>query len=181
MAEAQSTCSPWRRWGARLLDISLFSFPGGFIVGLLFPSWFVGDGWLADNQLLAGVAIAPVALIIEGIVFAVFKSTPGKAIAGISFSTIDGSGLSAGQYANRLLNMYFFGAGLGIPIVSMFTALTAYNQIKRDGDTTYDTRLNIRCRAPDGAGRTALTISLAFFTYMTVFVISQAIGELAKG
>ena len=113
---SETIATPWRRFWARLLDLLLGSVLIGLIVGALRPSL------VAEHEALLNLLAIPGALLIDGLVYAAFGTTPGKAVAGIRV-VVDGSGqrLTLRVYLKRNFEVYLFGIGLGIPIISLIT------------------------------------------------------------
>lgn len=65
-------------------------------------------------------------------------NTPGKALLGIKVRRVDGSRLSYEEGFNRTLRVIGYGLGLGLPIISLVTALISYRHLTTKGTTTWD-------------------------------------------
>ena len=129
----ETIATPWRRFWARLLDLLLGSVLIGLIVGALRPSL------VAEHEALLNLLAIPGALLIDGLVYAAFGTTPGKAVAGIRV-VVDGSGqrLTLRVYLKRNFEVYLFGIGLGIPIISLITLIVSYRRIAREQFSSWD-------------------------------------------
>ncbi len=122
--------TPWQRFWARMLDLLLDGALVGITVGALRPSFLEERGLL--SQLLLSV---PSALLIDCLVYIVFGTTPGKAVAGIRVIDDRGGGrLTFGAYFKRSVEIYIYGFGLGLPFVSFVTLFRCYRKIA-DGET----------------------------------------------
>jgi uncharacterized RDD family membrane protein YckC len=120
---------PWRRFWARMLDLLLDGALIGITVGALRPSL------LEEHGLLWQLLLVPSALLIDCLVYTVFGTTPGKAVAGIQVIDDRGGGrLTFGAYFKRSVEIYIFGFGLGLPLVSLVTLFRCYRKLA-DGET----------------------------------------------
>lgn len=77
----------------------------------------------------------PCALLIDCVLYAVFGTTPGKVLAGIRVIADSGGGrLTFRAYFKRSVEIYIFGLGLGLPLVSLVTLFLCYRKLA-DGET----------------------------------------------
>jgi hypothetical protein len=75
---------------------------------------------------------------IEPVYFSFFGTTLGKALLSIDVRTKEGGHLSYNQATQRTVNEWFYGAGCGVPIVSLVTMLISFNKLTNDGITKWD-------------------------------------------
>lgn len=125
---------PWRRYFARTIDIVLFSFGAGLVVGLI--GAVSGSGVLL--VILSIVAWVFGWIFIEAALLATWGTTPGKLLFGITLRTAQGTKLDFGTALGRAFKVWFRGLGLSLPIVSIVTLVMAYNRLKERGDTSWD-------------------------------------------
>jgi hypothetical protein len=127
---------PWRRWFARITDVSLAALVIGLVVGIADPTSPLFETSGVVWNLLALLVWVPV----DGLLLATFGSTPGKRLLGMSVRTEAGDGgrLDLGQALNRSFRVWFFGLGAGIPIVSLITMVVAHERLKKNGTTSWD-------------------------------------------
>jgi uncharacterized RDD family membrane protein YckC len=132
---------PWRRFFARSIDLQVIGFPLGLAIGLFLlaasPSiseWVSSPG----SEYIVGFALLPIILLMEAIIVAVFRNSPGKAALGIKVRTLSGQRLTLHQYVDRQMRVYVTGYGIGFPIVTLFTMGSCYSALKNEGSTTYD-------------------------------------------
>jgi uncharacterized RDD family membrane protein YckC len=131
--DPETVARPWRRFWARLLDLLLGGALIGLTVGALRPSL------IAEHAVLLNLLIIPGALLIDSLVYTAFGTTPGKAVAGIR--VVDDRSdqrLTFRVYFKRNFEVYIFGLGLGIPIISLITLIVSYGRIAHGELSTWD-------------------------------------------
>jgi hypothetical protein len=116
----------------------------------------VGARWVVLLLLL------PLALVLDAGLYWALGNTPGKALAGIKALAQGGSHmLSAPVYLGRNFAVYFFGLGLGLPLVSLFTLIYGYVHAEAGEMSTWDRLCRSRVYAlADGPLRTWLAAGL---------------------
>jgi len=123
---------PWVRFWARLTDNFLFTFIGGFILGILYePVLKIGD-------VLLGIGLLFVYIFAEAIMLSSWGTTPGKALLRIRLRRQDGRKLSFSEGLMRAFHVWILGEGLGFPVVALVTEIIAYRRLRRKGRTTWD-------------------------------------------
>jgi uncharacterized RDD family membrane protein YckC len=132
---------PWRRFFARLIDLWAIALPVSFIVAYLagslsleFALWIQEPG----SEYAFGWLLLPAVLLVEGVIYALFGTTLGKAILGIKVVTVSAHKASAGQYLKRLLGVYWGGLATGFPLVNLFTMAHQYGRLRRGKHAGYD-------------------------------------------
>lgn len=135
---APGLAGAWRRFLARMLDLLLFYLPAKFLLavtlGLLWPE--VIHSPYAMPMLTFG--FLALVLLIEAGVFACFGNSPGKALLGITVTTLDGKHPTAAQYLRRQLGVFHYGFAMGLPVISLM-AMAAQGLNLRNGEpTAYD-------------------------------------------
>jgi formylglycine-generating enzyme required for sulfatase activity len=94
-----------------------------------------------------GCLLQALVLLIEGIIFAMFGTTIGKALLGVAVITVDGQRPTAGQYLSRQVGVYWYGLGMGVPLITLFTAASQYRRLKSGHQAGYDEGLfNVKAR-----------------------------------
>ncbi|MNW03098.1 RDD family protein [compost metagenome] len=86
-------------------------------------------------------------LLIEVGVYGCCGNTAGKALLGITVTTLEGTPLTAAQYLRRQLGVFCYGFALGLPVISLM-AMANQGLCLRNGQTTaYDAgRFLVRVR-----------------------------------
>lgn len=123
---------PWVRFWARRMDNYLFSFFGGIILAFAYPPA------AQMNSILFGFLLLLAYNFVEPAMFAVLGTTPGKALLRVRVRNGDDSKLSYSEAMNRMMSVYLRGQGLGIPIVELLTARSAYYRLMKEGTTSWD-------------------------------------------
>lgn len=161
---------PWSRYFARILDLAL----GVFIVGVAMaaldfdPFAGIRPPRLAD--FLSSLAVTPLALAIDAVVMAAIGTTPGKALFGIRVRAMGGSKLSFGQAILRNLGMWFFGLGLGIPIVTVVTLIVSARKLWKGDVVAWDDFGGIEV-TQDGVGG----LRIAFGIVLSLGIVTAAV------
>lgn len=127
-----SQIRPWVRYWARATDLVLFCLVAGMVIG------FVAPEWLEASDRLLGIAFIAVYRVVEAAYFAAFGTTPCKALLKVRVRRGDGGRLSFSDALTRSVSVWLRGEGLGIPLVSLITHVTAYNRLKQHGRTSWD-------------------------------------------
>src|SRR6185437_11435312 len=167
--------TPWRRYWARLIDLTVSMFLVAVMTGAIRPSLIgqlnaaVGAKWVVLLLLL------PVALVLDAGIYQALGNTPGKAIAGIKALTQDGRRmLSAPVYLGRNFGVYFFGIGLGLPLVNLFTLIYGYRRAAAGEMSTWDRLCGSRvCALTEGTRRTWLAAGLYALAVIAVVALGM--------
>lgn len=116
---------PWRRFFARMLDLSIYGIIWLGIFVLVFHANLTRRSSLGNN-VLDIVASTLLMLFIEPLLLNMFKKTPGKAIFGIQIENPDGSRLSYSEGLTRTWGVISTGMGYGIPIYNFICMWREY-------------------------------------------------------
>ncbi|NIN70415.1 MAG: DUF4339 domain-containing protein [Gemmatimonadetes bacterium] len=151
---------PWRRWFARIVDMTIAAFVLGIVVGIVAP-----EATIFDNSLGTSILVLLVWMVAEPFVLTHFENTPGKALLNIRLKTVEGRSLRLDQAFQRSARVWFFGLGAGVPIVSLVTMVSAYNKLTKEGITSWDRVGNFSVtHGPIGVGRmVAIGLFLGFY------------------
>lgn len=126
---------PWRRYFARLLDISLYGLPF-LAVELL---WFhipikTFDRWWF--QLLNSYLAYGVMLLAEPFLLHFWATTPGKAVFGITVRDAQGEKLSLHWARRRTFEVFAYGMGCGVPWYSLWKEYQALKAAREGEELT---------------------------------------------
>ena len=137
---------PWRRFFARTVDVMsigiLIFFLFLLVLGYLFPQNINGFIKFIENPILAGIALYLLWLPFEALFLSAAGTTPAKWIFGIRVTKKTGEKLSYTTAFKRAFLVFVQGEGLGIPFVTLFTRLFAYQRITKTGTTLWDTSID---------------------------------------
>ena len=133
--------TPWRRYWARSLDLTISTCLVAMLIGTVRPSLLgrLSAGMGARWSVL--LLLLPLALAMDALIHWALGNTPGKAIAGVKVLAKGGRHpLGAAAYLGRNFGVYVFGLGLGLPLVSLFTLVLSYRRAA-DAETSRWDRL----------------------------------------
>jgi uncharacterized RDD family membrane protein YckC len=164
---------PWVRFWAKQIDLICVTIPIAFVLGFLFP---VGFSQLPDAVLNIIFVLAWV--VIEPLVLSQFSTTPGRALLRTQLVYKNGRSIPLDAAYSRTFSVYIKGMGLGIPIVALFTQISAYKDLKRDGKTSWDREGGFEVRHKEiGAGR--IIIAVVILLLMAALAVYGTMAEPA--
>lgn len=156
---------PWVRYWARMIDFFLFCFLAGIVLA------FVYAPALEMPDTLFGIVLLFAYVFVEPAMLAAWGTTPGKGLLKVRLRTSEGRKLSYGDALSRTVKVWFRGEGLGIPIVALFTQISAYNRLTKQGVTSWDEEADLKVSHQTiGAWRiiVAVVIMLGMFFLMAI-------------
>jgi RDD family/GYF domain 2 len=165
---------PWRRYFARQFDILVISMPLAFMSEIIAPNSVFAS--IMENNfgalLIGCLALVPA----EAALIGIFGTTIGKALYAIRIERNDAAPLDFRESFSRALAVYVQGLGLGIPLVSLFTAVSAYDDLRKTGSAKWDRKLGCKVATGRlGAGRITLLI-----LFRTIFPVVIVLGTVAQ-
>ncbi len=123
---------PWVRFLARHIDIYIFAI---IICGLwmiISPSIFL------KSRIMFGLITIFIWIFVESVFLSSWGTTFGKWLLKIKVRDKEDKKLTFLVALKRSFLVYLKGYGLGMPIISIFTELSAYNKLINNGITTWD-------------------------------------------
>lgn len=165
--------TPWRRYWARLIDIMVSMFLVTVMTGAIRPSLITQLNAAVGTKWVLLLLLLPVALTLDSLAYWALGNTPGKAIAGIKVLTEDGRRLlRAPVHLGRNFGVYFFGLGLGLPLISLFTVIYGYRRAAAGETSTWDLFAESRvCALSDNTLRTWLAAGLYLLATAAAFAL----------
>jgi uncharacterized RDD family membrane protein YckC len=124
---------PWVRLWARMVDYTLFSY-----VFALFLIYFVPSFFEDPNDLIFGVMSLFCWIFVETILLITWGTTPGKRILNIRIHANHDPRPTALHAFKRSLKVWFFGLGIGVPFITVFTLFCAYFELNKNKVCTWD-------------------------------------------
>lgn len=187
-AEWDQQMHPWRRYGARTIDITVFSllfdFVAAFFGAFAWPAllqFLISPPLWANFVLLipSGVALAGVAV---ALCHARWGSTPGKWIFRLRVRNADGGRLSLRQALLREINLFWWGFGLALPLLSLLMLAQSYNDLENDGVTRWDrwVKAQSSARVIKGAAYAWLVLGAIIAIAAKSFGIIALMMDIAK-
>lgn len=160
---------PWVRYWARMFDIYLYSLFFGLAIGIIAPDVLEMPG------IILGLLVMLSWVLQESMLLSSWGTTPGKWLFKTHLRDASGNKLKLPQAAGRSLAVWIKGLGLGIPIVTLFTLLSAKSELTNQGITSWD---------KDGSfvvtHKTigAIRIIIAIIFFMCFFILTSIANEL---
>jgi hypothetical protein len=163
---------PWARFFARNLDVLIFVSLLRLILLVVHPEAFVLRRQGMDIICAFGGAVLFFCCVwVESPCLSVFGTTPGKWLFGIKVS----SDKKLIGWLNRAMRVWFFGLGMGLPLVGSVARLISYYRLKKWGATLWDERGGFTVvQSRIGIPRVMMLISVLIASSV-VFVDSNAI------
>lgn len=167
--QAYFQSEPWPRFIARLMDTYVFS----LVVGVIFTIFnsFIFD--LLNIQASYGLTSIVILWIVAGVMFLIIEAlllstvgtTPGKFLMGVRINKKIGQSITFSEAMKRTWSVWFRGLGLNIPLITLFTLISSYQHLSREGITSWDEKGQfVVVTEPMGTIRTL--ISVVFFLYI---------------
>ncbi len=96
---------------------------------------------------------------VEPILLSSWGTTPRRSFLKVTLRREDGRKLTYRQGLKRAFSVWLKGLGLGIPIIALFTQIASYNQLTKQGSTSWDREGKYRVsHRPIGIVRIALAV-----------------------
>lgn len=124
MSLSTNQYQPWRRFLARTFDILLYNVLWTVIAGLVFRVQLIRIG--AFGNLMGGFLSLAIMLFFEPVLLKHFKTTPGKAILGITLFHREGRAFTYGEGLERTFLVISKGLGYGIPFYNLYRLWKSY-------------------------------------------------------
>ena len=127
---------PWRRYFARAIDLTLVGLMVSFVQFVLLHHNLVNIS--KGENVLCGLAGWGQLVLIEPLLLARFGTTAGKWCMGITVTRPDGERLSYSEALNRTALVWFYGAGLGLPLVELVCSYLSYRRYTRGEELAWE-------------------------------------------
>jgi uncharacterized RDD family membrane protein YckC len=169
--------TPWPRFWARLLDVYLLSMPAAFLLGIVFPTFFIpaADG-SPPNPFLIAMVVLPLVMIMDAVVASFFGTTAGKALAGLQVRRIDGKKMSVETSLKRSALVYVKGLALGLPVICLFTYKNGFDAVKDGGLCSWDQ--DTLTRVYSKSNNSVRTVFVAIAAILMLMIL-QAIDKMS--
>ena len=177
---ARTVQRPGRRFGARLVDTIVYVMVISFIAGLFLPD--LATQMPADPAKMNPFIKVPVTLglaLIEGLVFHLWGTTPGKALFGIRVTTEEGDRLSMSQSFARPLQVWVLGLGLGLPLLDLLVPLVSFFHLRGGNPAFWDKAMRLRVEYGEITPLNAMAI--AGFLLLFLLGLGSAMSMMAGG
>ena len=143
--------TPWRRYAARVLDMSFFGVIAFLLIAVMFYSVAPYSAYqffaIFENpsSIIVNVVLSTLlSCVLTGAVIGVSGLSLGKIIFGVMVTDHDGNKIGITKGIQRDLAVFLRGLGLGIPIISLVTMYVAYSNLNKSNSTSWDSEKNYR-------------------------------------
>ena len=127
---------PLRRYLARAIDLTIVGLMVSFVQFVLLHHNLVNIS--KGENVLCGLAGWGLLVLIEPLLLARFGTTAGKWCMGITVTRPDGERLSYSEALNRTALVWFYGAGLGLPLVELVCSYLSYRRYTRGEELAWE-------------------------------------------
>jgi uncharacterized RDD family membrane protein YckC len=167
----------WYRFFARQIDTCLLALPSVFLaflgIGLVASPAFALSLQDPGIATLAAIALlCVVAPLFEATVASLFGNTPGKALFGLRIQTVAGGRMTFGNQLKRAYKVMVYGLGFYMPLISLFTCISQFNQVKKNGSSGYDANLFRMTEQPLSGPRKFLAVSAAIASFIAMLALN---------
>lgn len=172
--------APWRRYFARMFDLTVFGVIAWFLVGY---AWYSIAPLQADNffnQLNPTVdAILTICLgsLVSGLVLGFTGTTPGKSIFGVRVKTLKGHSIGVANGIARDFTIFIKGLGFGIPLISFVTLVLAYRYLKEHKVMSWDAGQFTVTYRRNNIAQIAMTIA-GIILYLVIIGLVVALARM---
>jgi len=142
---------PWRRYFARMFDTLVGGSAAIFVISLLLAATnqSASKAFIAllsgpENRIIGTLLTVGLAIFPNALTIGFTGSSLGKWIYGIAVTNPDGTLPGFRTALRREVMVWVRGLGLGVPIISLFTLISAFKELKTKQLTTWDDQLSLR-------------------------------------
>jgi len=128
--------SPWRRFFARMMDISIYSLLLDSVLVLLFN--MITSNRNVLESLLYTAVVTIIMLLMEPLLLMKFGTTPGKALLGLVVRTPEGNKLSYTEGFRRTFGVIRYGLGFELPIYNLIRNYKSYKILEEKETLPWD-------------------------------------------
>lgn len=128
---------PWLRYFARYIDTYIGGFAVVYAWSYIHPSSYSAIATNINDYLL-GAVLYGIWLFVEALIISISGTTPGKWLFNIYVLDKTGNKLNYNTALARSFMVFYRGMGLGIPIISLFTLIKAYDKVTTNVFASWD-------------------------------------------
>lgn len=125
---------PWARWGAKWIDTAIFAIGLAIIMGL------GGFDWYSESaNIIFAFAFVLSFPFWDAVLIAATGGSPGRAIFRFRvLSRTTERNAAFREAIARSWGAWFYGCGLGIPVVALFTLTMSKSYLEKNGESRWD-------------------------------------------
>ncbi len=142
------TIRPWVRYWARIFDLSLFSLIFFFMLGIVLgiidtisPNGKILnllEALLEANYLILHMVCCFIWIFVESLFLRFLGTTPGKTFLRVQLNTKNGNKINFRSALRRSLLVWYYGLGIGFPLVTIATLYSSYHDLTHKKITVWD-------------------------------------------
>lgn len=170
---------PWRRYFARMVDTSVNGAMAFFFISIV---WHTLDSNSANQffnflnspslQFLNIIATVFVAIFVNAALIGFTGGSIGKWFFGIKVLGADNRPIQYARAIKREFSIWLRGLGLGIPIVSLFTLIFSYGELRKQGATNWDKDMGLKVLYRDSGNRQTILCGIGILLFVMMIGIS---------
>lgn len=168
---AVATAGPWRRFLARAVDMLIV----GIAINIVSRSAGEHVPFLYLTGTVTGLLITPLILLVETVFMATMGWTPGKKLLGVSVRTLDGHPPDLRQYGRRMVGLWWYGLGAGLPLINLIAMGRQYLHLRASEPPVWDAgRFQVDASTP---GQLQWALGLAVMAVLTVVYLVMVLAR----
>lgn len=173
---------PWRRYFARMLDIMILGTVTISLIGAVLYALapeaaenFFENSTEPENRVFDVMATVFLAAFLSAAFIGFLGTSIGKWIFGIKVTDLHNKPIGFKRAWSRELKVWFRGLGLGIPVVVFFTCLSGYQNLIRNGQTTWDEEMQLKVSYRNNGLLQICMSVFGVFLFITITAILNSI------
>lgn len=169
---------PWRRYFARMLDVSLYGILITFINYMILRS--VPDKSIS-SRMIGLIVTNGLMIFIEPLLLTSLGSTFGKWVFGLKLRSSTGQKLTYKEGLVRTFSVFFKGMGLGIPFYNIYTFITSFNTCNDARELPWDDGCSYQLKDEDGYRIVLYIASSILSMVVTIMIITYSLVPVNRG
>ena len=135
--QGPSQIKPWLRFWARHFDYILYVFILTLILFLITPQ-LLNKLFFKEYEWVFVLFLIFLWVFMEAVLISKWETTLGKWLLSISIKDQHNNKIDYNRSFERAIKVYWRGMGIGFPIAFLITQVIAFNKLKKNGMTTWD-------------------------------------------
>ncbi|NLC44757.1 MAG: MerR family transcriptional regulator [Clostridiales bacterium] len=161
---------PWRRFLARILDITIYNILWSSILVFVFHTNLIARGNFGSMfDTFMGLAIM---LFLEPVWLNLFGTTAGKAIFGLRIENSGGGRISYSEGLERTWSVIGLGYGYNIPIYSLYRLWKSYKMCNDGEALPWDTSISYKIKNTKAYRSVVFVSAYIAILALSIFIIS---------
>jgi len=171
--------SPWRRFFARILDISIYNLLLDSALVFIFNMITSNRNML--ESLLFTAMVTVIMLLVEPLLLMKFGTTPGKAVLGLEVRTPEGNKLSYTEGFRRTFGVIRYGMGFEIPIYNIIRNYKSYKILDEKKTLPWDEEIAYTIKDEKIYRNSVFIVAVIVMIALNVFLVDMEMLPPNKG